>query len=245
MKIIILAAGRGSRLGEKTRDKPKCMVTLCGKTIIERAVETIEQAGFLRSDIIIVTGYKKELIDISGVSYIENPEWESTNMFVSLTKAGQLLQGEPCVVCYSDIVFSKNALMTLAACNKDIALTYYTKYWELWEKRFENPLEDLETLKLGKNGCITEIGKRANGKEEIEGQYMGLILFTPASWAQVQETIKHPLPKTIDKLDMTTLLNAMVEDGQSIYAIKTDDMWLECDTENDIEVYEREFSDLL
>lgn len=37
MKVIILAAGRGSRLGERTKDRPKCMCTLQGKTLLERA----------------------------------------------------------------------------------------------------------------------------------------------------------------------------------------------------------------
>ena len=62
MKVIILAAGRGSRLGERTKDRPKCMVEICGKTILERCISSLEEAGIHRDDIAIVTGYGKRSI---------------------------------------------------------------------------------------------------------------------------------------------------------------------------------------
>lgn len=239
MKVIILAAGRGSRLGELTKDKPKCMCELAGRTLLERCLETIQEAGFSKGQIGIVTGYRKEMFNIEGVTYFHNENWENTNMFVSLTMAKEWLEQEPCIVCYSDIVFSKQALLELKQCKADMALTYYTGFWELWEKRLENPLEDLETFRVDDLGFVSEIGKKPQSKEEIEGQYMGLILFTPKSWSDVQSTIKRPLPKTVEKLDMTTLLNAMVEDGEKILAIPVDELWLECDTEQDIRIYEK------
>ena len=245
VKLILLAAGRGSRLGELTKDKPKCMCKLAGKTLLERCLTTVEEAGFLREDIGIVTGYKREMFEVDGVTYFHNETWEQTNMFYSLTMAKEWLETEPCIVCYSDIVFHKEALLKLKQCKEEMALTYYTDFWELWEKRFENPLEDLETFRLDKDGYLLEIGKEPKGKEEIEGQYMGLILFTPSSWNKVQKTIKRPLPKSVETLDMTTLLHAMIEDGEKILGIPIEELWLECDTEQDIKVYEREYQSLL
>ena len=58
MKTIILAAGRGSRLGERTKDRPKCMCTLQGRTLLDRCMETLERAGVSPADIGIVTGYR-------------------------------------------------------------------------------------------------------------------------------------------------------------------------------------------
>lgn len=242
MKAIILAAGRGSRLGELTREKPKCMCMLQGRTLLDRCLESLEQAGFARADIGIVTGYRRELFQAHGVTYFNNPDWEKTNMFWSLTMARAWLEQSPCLVCYSDIVFAPGAAKALAQCDAPAALTYYTEFWPLWEKRMQNPLEDLETFRVGTDGRLTEIGRRPQSRQEVQGQYMGLIRFTPKSWQWAMQTIRQPLPKTVEKLDMTTLLQGMLEQGREIQAIPTSELWLECDTEQDIRVYEKEFA---
>lgn len=241
MKFILLAAGRGSRLGDLTKNKPKCMCELAGKTLLQRCLETAEQAGVDKKDIGIVTGYQSDMFNIEGVTYFHNKDWETTNMVHSLTMANEWLEKEPCIVCYSDIVFTKEALLKLQQSKEEIALTYYTKFWELWEKRLDNPLEDLETFRLNEKGELTEIGRQPQCKEEIEGQYMGLVLFTPKSWKQAKKTMERPLRKPLNKLDMTTLLDEMIQDKVCISTIPVDDFWLECDTEEDIRVYEREY----
>lgn len=241
MKVIVLAAGRGSRLGERTKDRPKCMCELGGKTLLQRCLESLEQAGIARSDIGIVTGYRSEMFDVPGVTFFHNENWENTNMFCSLLEAEEWLCQEPCVVCYSDIVFSPQAIDALAHTEAPLALTYYTGFWELWCARMEDPLSDLETFKLDASGKLTEIGKKPQSKSDIQGQYMGLIRFTPESWKWVQETVKKPLPKPVAKLDMTTLLQGLLDQSYPIQTIATDDLWLECDTQADIEVYEKKF----
>lgn len=242
MKILILAAGRGSRLGERTKDRPKCMCTLQGRTLLDRCLETLEKAGVAPADIGIITGYRSDMFTVPGVTYFHNPDWEQTNMFVSLTMAREWLQAEPCVVCYSDIVFSPSALRQLMESPAPLAITSYEGYWDLWERRMGNPLEDLETFRADETGRLLEIGGRPARREEIQGQFMGLLRFTPESWMWVEETIRHPLPKPVKKLDMTTLLEGMVRLGHPVQTISTADLWLECDSEQDIEIYERDFS---
>lgn len=242
MKVLILAAGRGSRLGARTKDRPKCMCMLQGRTLLDRCLETLAGAGVQAADVGIVTGYRSDMLVVPGVTFFHNPDWEQTNMFVSLTMAREWLVREPCIVCYSDIVFSPGALEKLIRCPAPLAVTSYKGYWELWEKRMENPLEDLETFRADESGRLLEIGGKPSSREEIQGQFMGLLRFTPESWTWVEETIRHPLPKTVEKLDMTTLLEGMVKRGYPVQTISTGDLWLECDSEQDIEVYEREFA---
>lgn len=241
MKIIVLAAGRGSRLGERTKDRPKCMCEFNGRSLLNRCMESLAQAGIQRDDIGIVTGYRSELFDLPDITLFHNANWENTNMFCSLLEAEAWLQQEPCIVCYSDIVFSPKAIEALVLCQSPLALTYYTGFWELWCARMEDPLSDLETFKLDADGKLLEIGKKPQSRSDIQGQYMGLIRFTPESWKWVRETIQKPLPKPVQKLDMTTLLQGMLDQGHPIQTIATDDLWLECDTQQDIEVYEKLF----
>ena len=245
MKVIILAAGRGSRLGERTKDRPKCMCTLQGRTLLDRCLETLEQAGISGKEVGIVTGYRNDMFTAPDVTYFHNEIWEQTNMFYSLTMASNWLKSEPCLVCYSDVVLSPAAIRVLADSAAPLAVTSYSGYWELWEKRMDNPLEDLETFRVDAEGQLLEIGKKPAARSDIQGQFMGLLRFTPESWGWVEKTIQEPLSKPLHKLDMTTLLQELLQRNYPIQAISTDDLWLECDSEHDLEVYEQYFGELL
>lgn len=242
MKVIILAAGRGSRLGERTKDCPKCMCELQGRTLLDRCLNTLERAGVSRSDIGIVTGYQSDMFQVEDITYFHNSDWEKTNMFYSLTMARKWLEWKTCIVCYSDIVFTAEAIVRLRKSEAPLAITSYSGYWELWKLRMDDPLKDLETFRTDGSGRLLEIGLKPSSPAEIQGQFMGLLRFTPESWGWVEETIRHPLPKMVDKLDMTTLLQGMLQLGYPVQVISIDTLWLECDSEQDIEAYEREFA---
>ena len=241
MRAIVLAAGRGSRMEEGTEGKPKCMTLLFGRTLIDQCVDNLHKAGFALGDIGIITGYKKEQINIKGAVYFHNADWENTNMFLSLTMARDWLVKFPCVVVYSDIIFSPSVIEKLMHAKGDIVITYYTEFWRLWSIRFDNPLSDLETFIL-ENGKLAEIGRRPQSKEQIMGQFMGILRFTPTGWGMVEESLKKPLPKPISKLDMTSLLQHLLNMGCDIEAIPTSDLWLECDNLNDVMLYEQHFN---
>ena len=160
-------------------------------------------------------------------------------MFVSLTKAREWLCAEPCIVCYSDIVFHDNAVKRLMECGREFAITYYTGFLDLWRKRFSNPLEDMETFRLNPDGTLAEIGLRPQSEDEVQGQYMGLLRFEPSGWEKIEQAIRLPMKKSVEKLDMTTLLNHLISLGYPVYAIASEERWLECDNQEDIRLYER------
>jgi choline kinase len=120
--IIILAAGIGSRLRPLTDDIPKCMVKVNGRAIIERVLTQIADSS-IEKNIFVVTGYKedvlKSFITTLGVpvTFIENPDYNSTNNMFSLnlalkktdTQAGLVIINADCV--YEDDIVS-NMLLT-------------------------------------------------------------------------------------------------------------------------------------
>jgi NDP-sugar pyrophosphorylase family protein len=68
MKALILAAGRGSRLGEQTEDHNKCMLLMLGKPLIQYSLENAARAGV--SEIIVVVGYRAEqIINRFGIEF--------------------------------------------------------------------------------------------------------------------------------------------------------------------------------
>ena len=131
MKVIILAAGRGSRLENLTQNKPKCMCTVLGKTLIERCIETLNKAGFQNEDIGIVTGYKNDLINIPGITYFHNNKWKESNMVYSLLQAKLWLKSYDCLIVYSDIIFSHLLINDICKYDYPILIPYYVKAKEL------------------------------------------------------------------------------------------------------------------
>ncbi len=236
MRAIILAAGRGSRLGPLTQNRPKCFVELAGRSLLSLQCAALRQAGIER--IGVVAGYRKESFDGSGLEVIVNPRWEASNMVVSLTCAAAWLAAEPCIVSYSDIFYHPETVRRLTASTDDLAIAYDRAWQKLWERRFTNPLADAETFEIGADGILTSIGARAQSVSEIQGQYMGLLRFAPAGWSAVRAYLATLEPAVVDKLDMTSLLMRLIQHGQRIRGNAIGEAWGEVDNASDLTLYE-------
>ena len=75
-KVLILAAGKGSRLKELTNSMPKCMLDFRGKTLLERQISSFNKCGL--KDISVVRGYKKNKINFNGLKYFNNNNYLNT-----------------------------------------------------------------------------------------------------------------------------------------------------------------------
>lgn len=109
MKAVILAAGRGSHLGDLTKDRPKPMIELGGKAILEYILQGVQTAGI--KDVIIISGYKGDLIkqrfgDGSAIGvrikYIWQAVQDGTGSALQLCQAA--VKNEPFFVVYGDII---------------------------------------------------------------------------------------------------------------------------------------------
>lgn len=237
MKAIILAAGRGSRMKDLTEDRPKCLVELCGKTLLDRQLEALRTAGI--STIAIVTGYKRELLANRGLIEFHNTRWDETNMVSSLACAQEWLQFEPCVVSYSDIFYSPIAVQSLITCNATLAITYDPNWLELWRKRFGDPLLDAETFRLTPERTLAEIGNKPKSVDEVQGQYMGLLRFTPEGWAAVSRIRGGLTPAQCDQMHMTGTLQRVIDESRiPVRAIPYTGGWGEVDYAGDLAIYD-------
>jgi len=235
MKAIILAAGRGSRMKDLTDDKPKCLVELNGKALIDWQLEALQSAGI--DDIAIVTGYRREMIADRGKVEFYNKRWNDTQMVSSLSCAEEWLRTAPCIVSYSDIFYAHEAVVSLSNSPENLALTYDPNWLALWKQRFNDPLDDAETFKLNQDGTVKEIGAKPQSIEEIEGQYMGLLKFTPESWSEIVQLRSQLTPDERDKMHMTGTLQSLINRGNcAIKAIKYTGRWGEVDSYEDLVV---------
>ena len=67
-RALILAAGRGSRMGKETALKPKCFTILHGKRLLDWQIESLKASGI--DEISIVTGYKTEMFEGNLIKYV-------------------------------------------------------------------------------------------------------------------------------------------------------------------------------
>ncbi|WP_275099284.1 phosphocholine cytidylyltransferase family protein [Sedimenticola hydrogenitrophicus] len=236
MKAIILAAGRGSRMKNLTDERPKCLVELRGKALLDWQLEALRSAGIV--EIAIVTGYKRELLANRGLVEFHNPRWAETNMVSSLACADEWLSSESCIVSYSDIFYGAAAVQSLMQFPTALAVTYDPNWLELWTRRFGDPLLDAETFGLRPEGTLAEIGNKPQSVEEVQGQYMGLLRFTPKGWTEVVRIRSSLLPEQSDKMHMTGILQKVIDAGHvAIAAVPYEGEWGEVDSAEDLLSY--------
>lgn len=235
MKAIILAAGRGSRLGDRTASLPKCLARLSGKALLEWQLEALAAAGV--DDIVVVRGYRAECLADPRYAVLDNPDWAHTNMVETLLCAEAFLRHDTCLVLYSDIVYHSDIVRSMLSAEGDICIAYDTLWEALWRLRFPNPLADAETFRE-EQGELQEIGRRAGSLGEIRGQYMGILRFTPAGWNAVPRLLGGLDRAVRARLDMTALLQRLLAEGERIRCCAVAGRWCEVDSVADIEAYE-------
>ena len=128
-----------------------------------------KEAGLIPA---LVTGFKKEELSFLNLPMIHNSEYLQTNMLWSLYKASDYMN-EDFIVCYSDILVHTKLVEKIKVFNNGIGLIIDKDWLKYWKMRFDDPLIDAESLKVSKEGNITNIGQKVDKITEIEGQYIG------------------------------------------------------------------------
>jgi choline kinase len=242
-KALILAAGQGTRLRPLTDDRPKCLVEFCGETLLKRQAATLRLCDI--ADICVATGYRSDLIRELGFTTIENPRYESTNMVESLFCAKAFFEKEgDLIIAYGDIIYQKENLIALMNSDEEVSLMIDSNWRDLWSLRFENPLDDAETLLMSEDGYVTELGKKPKNYEQIQGQYTGLIKIREdkksdilAFYNELDRSISYD-GKDFDNMYMTSFLQLLIDDRWKVKAVEVSNGWLEIDSVEDLEAYE-------
>lgn len=248
MNAIILAAGKGERLQPLTNEIPKCMVKLFDKTLLEYQIDVFKSCHI--NDITIVTGYKAEKIKFGGVNFLHNENYNTTNMVETLFCAKEKFS-DNVIISYGDIIFEKKILQKLINSKWDSSIVVDTQWKKYWKMRFENPLDDAESLKMDEDGAIQNIGMKVKNLEEIQGQYIGLMKFKDEGIENLKKIYAKAKLKSktginllnqnisFEKSYMTDLIQAMINEGIKINAIKIANGWLELDSISDYNLYKR------
>jgi len=237
MRGLILAAGRGSRMGTLGDNRPKCLVELDGSPLLDRQIAALRRGG--ADEIGIVRGYRSDMLNFPGLTYFDNPRWAETNMVMSLAAAAEWLRSGPVIVSYADIFYRGELVRGLLNAPGALVISYDRDWQRLWTRRFADPLSDAETFRIGASGELLEIGGKTTRIEDIEGQYMGLLKFTPTAWTVIEGVLAALAPPVRDKLDMTGLLRRLLAaKALPIGTCGTNSQWGEIDNPGDVELYQ-------
>jgi L-glutamine-phosphate cytidylyltransferase len=241
MKAIILAAGQGTRLRPLTNNKPKCLVELAGKPLLEHQLATLTSGGI--DEIHIVGGYLAEQLKRPDTTLHTNPRFASTNMVATLFAAKDVMNGESDIIIgYGDIVYESRVLEALIASSAPISLAVDREWKRYWAARMDDPLADAETLKLVEGNRIVELGKKPESFADIQGQYTGLIKIRADHveklldvWTAMDRDAYYD-GKDFDNMYMTSFIQHLINLGWDTRSAFIENGWAEVDCEDDLAV---------
>lgn len=246
MKAIIVAAGRGRRLGPETAEIPKCMVTVGGRSILHRQLDALRAAG--ADDFVIVRGYLGDRISAPGVRlrFVDNPEWQTNNILASLIFAADEMDGD-FLFSYSDIVFAPHHARLAAASSGDVGLIIDRRWRDTYQGRALHPISEAElaSIKATPSGeLVDRVGKTVVPPEEAAGEFTGLAKFSAAGGEALKQVWKDALALGLERpfgraahlrqAYLSDALNAMADRGSRLVPLLVDGQWREIDTEEDL-----------
>lgn len=235
---VILAAGVGSRLRPLTSQKPKCLVTVAGKAILQYQLDAYVQAGI--KDVYIVSGYEanalveycKHIKNIN-IHIIENRDFEITNNMYSLSLVKDLVAGRPFILNNADLVIEPHLIASMVeAVGEDLIATDVADY-----------NDESMKISVSVDGFVTGISKSI----EQDKSYGCSIDFYKFSAVSSQELFSR-IEKTIlsgDKNQWTEVaLDVLMREGVlKMLPFDIKDMrWVEVDNYEDLSRADYEFS---
>ncbi len=250
-RVIIVAAGRGRRLGASTAEIPKCMVKVAGRPILHWQLDALHAAGV--TEVVIVRGYRGDCIDAGGhrPQFVDNNEWASNNILASLMCAEGSMEGG-FFFSYSDIVYSPEVarrLVSAATTSRADALLVVDRRWQdAYVGRTEHPLPEAElaAVTTGRHGAVVKrVGKQAVPAGDAAGEFIGLARFAPAGATALRQVWGHALREggldqpfgraaTLRNAYLSDALNTMADAGAPLEPVFIDGQWREIDTGQDL-----------
>ncbi len=230
MKAIILAAGIASRLRPLTNDRPKCLLEIGDKCLLQRAFDGLISNGI--NQFVIVTGYLHTLIEdfLSShypnisITFIHNDRYDSTNNIYSLWLAQPAAEGEEIILLDSDILFDP-AIVTrlLTSSHPDIlALNNHP----LGEEEMKVITDELCRVKeISKTCSIKQAAGESIGIERMSPTY------TKALYRELEQMI---LNEGLDNIFYERAFERLIPQGHTFYIEDTTDLFsTELDTIED------------
>lgn len=234
MDALIMAAGRGSRLGAHTDDRPKSLIDLGGISPLELQIDLLAARGVER--VVIVTGYRRAEVEGAALARaaervriepVWNPFWPVTNVVGSAWMARERLT-RPFVYLHADTVFEPSILDDLLATPGDSVLPVDFR-----------PCEPEQMKARVEGSRVTWLSKELSD-EETAGEFIGIGVFRERSLPAVRAGLDAVLEAGTLTGYFEAALNHAIAGGLAVEAMPTGGRaWTEIDFEEDLELARR------
>jgi L-glutamine-phosphate cytidylyltransferase len=250
-RAILIAAGRGKRLGAHTEEIPKCMVQVGARPILGWVWEAFERAGI--RELVVIRGYRGDVLEsfvrglVPRAVFVDNTEWPTNNILLSLACARRYLD-QPCLMSYSDIIFTPAVARAAVESPAEVGLVIDREFRTIYEGRTEHPLEEGEVSDLMPDGSVARVGKKALPPAGAIGEYIGLTRLGERGVATVARTLDRlahdyagrdaePFQRAASYRNayLTDLWQQLIDTGIRIDPILIDGQWREIDTGQDLD----------
>ena len=250
-RAILIAAGRGKRLGPHTEEIPKCMVEVAGTPILGWVWQALARVGV--EELVVIRGYRGDVLEqfvrqlVPRAIFVDNHEWETNNVLLSLGCARAHLD-QPAYVTYSDIVFTPGVAEAAARSSAEIGLVIDRDFRSVYVGRDQHPLEEGEVADLKADGSVARVGKRALPVPEAIGEFIGLSRIGAQGMATVAAAFdelaqryagrdEHPFQRATRYRNayLTDLWQELIDRGVRLDPILIAGQWREIDTGQDLD----------
>lgn len=241
MKAIIISAGSAIRLGYHTKELPKGLLKIKGKTMLERQISIFEKQGI--KNITIITGPHNEKFNLNNVTCVHDSNYSKHDVLGSFMISRHLLNDDV-IVSYADIIFDENVLKTILDYKCDLGIAVDLNWEQAYEGRTEHPKEEADNVLIN-NGKIMQIKKNITSvkKNEFLGEFIGIMKLTKKGcsvlvekYDQLEKTHVgkfHEAP-SLQKAYLTDMLQELIDSKINVVPIIISGKWYEIDTPQDL-----------
>lgn len=234
---VVLAAGASPELGTLTEDRPKAMLDIKGRSLLERQIDALNGAGV--KDVAVVVGWKKEAVTLPNVRRYVAPEGQGE---VSSLLAAAAELKRRCVVLYGDILFEQGLLERLLTAEGDVVLVVDRAPVAAPAGRDLVATADADEKGgrslAGGHDAVRRIGR---GLPDANGEWVGMLMLSEAGVQQLKDAVEAlrarggPVHQAADlgSAALTDLLQTLVERGVPVRTIDTYKGWMEIDSFED------------
>ena len=237
-RALVLAASRGAALGSLTEDLPKTMVEIAGRPMLSHIVDTLRAAGIRET--LVVRGYRKDKIDLPGLTYADNEQHDTTGEFVSLSVGLEATDddSQALVVSYGDVLFNRYILQILEIESEDFVIAVDTDWQDSVNKNraadYVGCSEPYSRSAFYHRVLLKEIGEELTS-ESIDGEWMGFLRVAATAMPRLRQTVSEMIAKPgHEKAKLHHLLAELTRRGENIRVVYTSGHWLDVDTLDDV-----------
>lgn len=238
MKALILAAGQGRRLLPHTADKPKALIPIGGRSMLEWQLHGLAAAGV--GEAVILTGFKAERIEEVvatsappglNVRTVYNPFFEAADNLASCWIARAELTGD-CLILNGDTLFEPAIARKLVGTPPALPITVTI------DRKAEGYDDDDMKVKT-ENGRLLAIGKKLP-LAQVDGESIGFLRFTAAGAARFVSEVER-IMRTPTGLGLwyLSVIDQIARTGSEVGVLSIEGLqWGEMDFPADLEFNE-------